>query len=174
MRIFMSLINCNPGWSLIGCSSDHLTGSWAPIGWSDKAEFSVRRRLRSDLTLGILLKYPFCFDLSFDWNCPEKIAKHQNMPHQFLSNHWRYFDREDCFLTKQGYKSSNLQNNKERWIIRVINLHLISANPSKHYWESGRLVEARQPTYCVMCLLQDCFIILLGKSTIRATVKQFQ
>ena len=60
----------------------------------------------SNITLGILLKYPFCFDLSFDWNCPEKIAKHQNMPHQFVSNHWRYFDREDCFLTK----AINLQN----------------------------------------------------------------
>ena len=88
----------------------------------------------SDLTLGILLKYPFCFDLSFDWNCPERIACDQNMPHQFLSNHWRYFDREDCFLTKA------INPKQQRWIIRVINLTLISENPKKpFYWEPGRL-----------------------------------
>ena len=139
IRIFMSLINCNRGWAdwLPLSSPDAILRSdWLgrPSGVLCQAEDC---EAQSDLTLGILLKYPFCFDLSFDWNCPEKIACDQNMPHQFLSNHWRYFDREDCFLTKP----INLQTRKQqRRIISVINLHLISANPKKlFHWESGRL-----------------------------------
>ena len=114
---FWSIVNWARAFSLAAALITW-PGPWLWLAAGEKRYFVSDRRLRgsiSSLTLGILLKYPFCFDLSFDWNCPEKIACDQNMPHQFLSNHWRYFDREDCFLTKP----INLQTRKQqRRIIR--------------------------------------------------------
>ena len=86
---FWSIVNWARAFSLAAALITW-PGPWLWLAAGEKRYFVSDRRLRgsiSSLTLGILLKYPFCFDLSFDWNCPEKIACDQNVPHQFLSNH---------------------------------------------------------------------------------------
>ena len=78
IRIFMSLINCRPVCPPIGCR----TTTWLITEmWLAKTEryFVLDVRWLGSICPAITL-ISFCLDLSFDWNCPEKIATDQNMP----------------------------------------------------------------------------------------------